>query len=161
MLPLPVSLENTTVRGIAVEAVCSGERSKSDLFMIVLFSRRCTFFLVMSAHWSALSYIFPAVFLCQDLFHRAFEHPEIKTIIFHATFPPVIYLQTRKTQPSCRGDKSSLHPYTAWQSCGRIRLAYIISARERSAFADATAITSFPPTWSSRTASAVWLPWVS
>ena len=37
----------------------------------------------------------------------------------------------------------------------------IISARERSAFADATAITSFPPTGSSRAASTVWLPWVS
>ena len=60
-----------------------------------------------------VSGIFPAVFLCQNLFHRAFEHPEIKTVIFHIAFPPVIYLQTRKTQPSRRGDRSSLHPYTA------------------------------------------------
>lgn len=37
--------------------------------------------------------IFPAVLLCQNLFHRAFEHPEIKTVVFHITFPPVIYLQ--------------------------------------------------------------------
>jgi N-acetylmuramoyl-L-alanine amidase len=35
ILPLPVPLENTTVRGIAVEAVCSGERSKSDLYIAI------------------------------------------------------------------------------------------------------------------------------
>ena len=37
--------------------------------------------------------IFPAVLLCQNLFHRAFERPEIKTVVFHITCPPVIYLQ--------------------------------------------------------------------
>ena len=47
------------------------------------------------------------------------EHPEIKTVVFHITFSPVIYLQARETQPSHRSDSLSSRPYIARQSCGR------------------------------------------
>ena len=77
-------------------------------------------------------------------------------IISSAQFHPQLALFLRRDY---FGRQVSSH--TAWQSCDRIRLAYIISAREQSAFADAAPITFFPPTGTSRAASAVWLPWVS
>ena len=89
------------------------------LFVCVIYTIVDQFTIDLFALFHNFSGIFLAVLLCQNLFHRAFEHPEIKTVIFHITFPPLIDLQTQKTQSSRQSDRPSLHPYTARQSCGR------------------------------------------
>ena len=60
-----------------------------------------------------------AIFLCQTPSHRALEHPKIKSVVFHITCPPVIYLQTQKTQSGRRSDRPSVRPCAAQRFCGR------------------------------------------
>ena len=55
-----------------------------------------------------LSSVFVAVFFRYHLFHRAFEHPKIKAVIFHCAYPPACFVRklNQKVRPSRPDDRS-------------------------------------------------------